>query len=224
MDIVWFKLPWPGFLHSREARAYIGGGHLLVALPAPDGLLQVAWVILKGTYGELRKRGVEEWAHGMAEHVDPELGAYLESHSGEITRPFLLNAETDRVRGWAKPGALLIGDAAHTMSPVGGQGLNLALRDAVVAANHLVSAFRSGASDADVDAAAGRIEAERGAEIDPIQRLAAMPPRFVMGTRFYHGWARWLASKLAGSGLGRSRASLVTGVFFEGVTEVKLRV
>ncbi len=223
MDIVWFKVPrpdWPEY----QLRFYLGGGHLLIALPAPDGLLQVAWVILKATYGELRNRGVEEWAREMAGHVDPELGEHLRAHVPNISRPFLLDSETDRVRGWASPGVLLIGDAAHTMSPVGGQGLNLALRDAVVAANCLVPAFRSSASDDDLDAAARAVEAERGHEIDQIQRLAAVPPRVVMGTRFYHTWARAAVTTLLRTSFVRVRALPVANVFLRGVSNVELRV
>ena len=224
MDIVWFKLPWPSAWSETQLRAYLGGGHLLIALPAPDGLLQVAWVILKGTYGSLRDRGVEGWARAMAEHVDPDFAAYLLANISQISRPFLLDSETDRVEGWARPGVLLVGDAAHTMSPVGGQGLNLALRDAVVAANHLVPSLSAGASDAELDAAAERVEAERLPEIERIQSLAAQPPRVVMGRRFYHRWLRRAIASLVSTEFGRARAAPVGEVFFNGVTEVTLRV
>jgi 2-polyprenyl-6-methoxyphenol hydroxylase-like FAD-dependent oxidoreductase len=224
MDIVWCKLPWPEAWKEQQLRGYLGGGHLLIALPAPDGLLQVAWVILKGTYGEVRSRGIEEWVRVMAEHVDPELGEHLVGHVSDISRPFLLDSETDRVLGWSSPGVLLIGDAAHTMSPVGGQGLNVALRDAVVAANHLIPAFKAGVGDFELDVAAARVEAERAPEIDQIQSLAAVPPRVLMGRRFYHTWLRALIPLLANTEFGRNRAAPIAEVFFEGVTRVELRV
>ncbi len=223
MDIVWFKVPAPAW-QEPQLRGYIGGGHLLIAFVAPDGLLQVAWVILKGTYGELRSRGVEEWAGEMAEHVDPELGEHLRAHLPNISRPFLLDSETDRVLGWSAPGVLLIGDAAHTMSPVGGQGINLALRDAVVAATQLGPALRAGASDDGLDAAARGVEAERGHEIEVIQSLAALPPRVVMGTRFYHTWARAAVTGLVRTRFGRTRALPAVNLFFRGVSDVVLRV
>lgn len=221
MDIVWFKLPWPEAWARGQLRGYVGGGHLLIAVPAPDGLLQVAWVILKGTYGELRKRGIEEWVHAMADHVDDAFGAYLVANRDAISRPFLLDSVTDCVDGWARPGALVIGDAAHTMSPVGGQGLNVALRDAVVAANHLVPAFLHGG---DLDAAAALVEPERRPEIDEIQFLAAQPPRVVMGQRFFHGWVRGLVSVLLRSPFVRARATDVVDTFLFGTTDVELRV
>ncbi|MGH7287746.1 MAG: FAD-dependent monooxygenase, partial [Myxococcota bacterium] len=143
MDVVWTKLP--GLAGWGEvARGYVGGGHLLIVFPAPDGLLQLAWVILKGGFGELKSRGVEDWVREMANHASADLAAHLRANAERTQRPFLLSAVTDRVTGWARAGALLIGDAAHTMSPVGGQGLNVALRDAVVAANHLVPVLRAG--------------------------------------------------------------------------------
>ena len=158
----------------------MGGGHLLIVFPAPDGLLQLAWVILKGGFGELKSRGVEDWVREMANHASADLAAHLRANAEHALRPFLLSAVTDRVTGWARAGALLIGDAAHTMSPVGGQGLNVALRDAVVAANHLVPVLRAGGDSAAIDAAAARVEPERGPEIDRIQQLAAGPPRLVL--------------------------------------------
>jgi 2-polyprenyl-6-methoxyphenol hydroxylase-like FAD-dependent oxidoreductase len=224
MDIVWFKLPWPEAWREPEVRAYIGGGHLLAALPAPDGLLQLAWVIMKGSYGSLRGRGITGWAQAMIEHVDAELGDHIAKHVADISRPFLLDSVTDRVRGWTRPGALLIGDAAHTMSPVGGQGLNLALRDAVVVANHLVPAFRSGASDEQIDAAAAAVETERAPEIDRIQRLAALPPRLMMGRRFYHESLRRLFALLLRTPPGRSLAAPIADAFLHGVTGVELHV
>lgn len=222
MDVVWMKLPWPAAWAPRQVAVHLGGGHLAIALPAADdGSLQLAWVILKGTYGELRSRGVEAWADQMAEHVDPLLGAHVRDNLGKIERPFLLDAVTDRVEGWARPGSLLIGDAAHTMSPVGGQGLNVAMRDAVIAANHLVPAIRE---KGDLDAACARVEAERGPEIDTIQRLASIPPRFVLGTRIYHTWARRLLSRLAPIAARRGKVPGVVSTFLDGTGDVRLRV
>jgi 2-polyprenyl-6-methoxyphenol hydroxylase-like FAD-dependent oxidoreductase len=181
-------------------------------------------VIRKGTYGELRSRGAPDWVRAMAEHVSPDLAEHFRASASALSRPFLLDAETDRVRGWAKPGALLIGDAAHTMSPVGAQGINVALRDAVVAVNQLVPALRANASDAGLDAAAARVEPERGPEIDEIQSLAKRPPLIVMGTYPGAEWVRALLLGLATSPLGRSAAARTGGKFLYGTREVKLAV
>jgi len=225
LDVVWAKLPWPAcYGDRRPVRGYLGRAHLLIALPAPDGALQIAWVIRKGSFGELRSRGPEEWVRAMAAHVSPDLAEHIRAHAGEISRPFLLDAETDRVRGWARPGVLLIGDAAHTMSPVGAQGINVALRDAVVAANHLMPALRADADAAALDAAAARVEPEHGPEIDTIQALAKRPPSVVMGTFPGAELVRAIVVSFIASRLGRGAVSRAGKVFLQGVREVKLAV
>ena len=181
-DIVWFKMPLPSFLRGQVPfRGYVGRSHLLIAYRSADGLLQVGWVITKGKYGELRRRGISEWVEEMAHHVTSDLGIHLRTHSYSLTNPFLLSAVSDRVTPWSVPGALVIGDAAHTMSPVGGQGINIALRDAIVVANHLVPVLRQTRARDRIDAATQAIERERTPELAQIQRFQAIPPRLLMG-------------------------------------------
>lgn len=225
MDVVWCKLPWPAHLAPGEAQAWLGAGRLVIALQAPDGLMQLAYVIRKGSYGALGGGDMEAWLRRIAQWVEPELGAHLRAHSGEFSRPFLLNAITDCVHDWATPGALLIGDAAHTMSPVGGQGLNIAMRDAVVAANHLVPALRGGASEFELDAAAGRVCAERRPEVDAVQRLAAWPPRLVMGSSPPHALVRRLLALVGGASTALpAPVRPFVRAFLHGITHVELRV
>src|SRR5439155_463815 len=83
----------------------------------------------------------------------PDLAAHLRVEGRAITHPFLLDVVCDRLERWSLPGLLLLGDAAHPMSPVGAQGINIALRDALVAANHLGPALAGGAAPAALDAA-----------------------------------------------------------------------
>jgi 2-polyprenyl-6-methoxyphenol hydroxylase-like FAD-dependent oxidoreductase len=221
LDVVWFKMPYPEAWTDSRARFEIGSGHLLIALRSADGLLQVGWIILKGTFGELRSRGIDQWVDTMCMHADSELAAHLTRYRDRLSRPFLLDVATDRVLGWSSPNTLLIGDAAHTMSPVGGQGVNIALRDAIVAANELVPAFRNGK---DPNRAAANVEVLRGPEIDRVQTLASIPPRIVMGRSPVHALARFGISHLIGSRLGRARAGRIAAIFLDGVTNVKLTV
>ena len=221
LDIVWFKMPYPESWNDSRFRFELGSGHLLIAIRAADGLLQVAWVILKGTYGDLKARGIDEWIDAMSQHADPELADHLIQNRDRFSRPFLLDTVTDRVLGWSTPNTLLIGDAAHTMSPVGAQGLNLALRDAIVAANVLVPAFRGNGK---LDAAATQVEKLRGPEIDRIQSLAAFPPRLVMGQTRLHEAARRMVPLLANSRFARSSAARLASIFLDGVTTVRLTV
>jgi 2-polyprenyl-6-methoxyphenol hydroxylase-like FAD-dependent oxidoreductase len=85
----------------------------------------------------------------------------------ETTERQQLSVVCDRLARWWAPGVLFLGDAAHTMSPVGAQGLNVAIRDAIVASNHLIRAHRAGQPFSDTLLAG--IEAERRPEIEHLQ-------------------------------------------------------
>jgi len=222
MDLVWFKVAaLPGL---EGARVYIGGGHLLIAYSAWDGQLQVAWVIVKGTFGELRSRGIEEWVRELQSHVSPDLADHLARHQGEIQRPFLLDVVSDRVTSWRAPGALVIGDAAHTMSPVGGQGLNVALRDAVVAANLLVPVLAGDPRSERIDQALACIEAERMPEITAIQRLQALPPKLLLSRALWGEPVRRLLTRLLRTRFVQARALATAELFLYGLGDVELRV
>jgi 2-polyprenyl-6-methoxyphenol hydroxylase-like FAD-dependent oxidoreductase len=222
MDIVWCKLPaLPGL---GGARGYVGGGHLLIAYHTYGDQLQVAWAIVKKTFGELRKRGIEQWVEEMARHVTPDLGDHLRAHAGAIVHPFLLDVVSDRATHWSRPGALLLGDAAHTMSPVGGQGLNHALRDAIAAANELVPVLRAGGAAEAIDAACRRVEAARLPEVEAVQRAQALAPRVVLSNRWWGEPARRVARLVLGSGLGRSLAARPTRLFLFGAAPLRLEV
>jgi 2-polyprenyl-6-methoxyphenol hydroxylase-like FAD-dependent oxidoreductase len=223
MDVVWCKVPpLPGF---RGARAYLGHGHLLLCYRTWDDRLQIAWGILKGTFGELRQRSVEGWVEQMAHHVSEDLASHLRSHGGSISHPFLLDAVSDCVEGWSAPGALLVGDAAHTMSPVGAQGLNLALRDAIAAANELVPVLLRGASTPEaLDAAARRVEAARRPEIEAVQRAQALPPRVAMSRAWWGEPVRRLLALVVRSGVGRRIATGPARLFAFGTGPLRLHV
>ena len=83
--------------------------------------MQIGWIIAKGKYGELCERGISELLDRMAAHASPDFAEHLRRHRNDAVQPFLLSVVSDRVAHWSRPGLLLIGDAAHTMSPVGAQ-------------------------------------------------------------------------------------------------------
>ena len=133
MDVLWFKLP-----RKKEDPEGIvgrfGRGHAAVMLDRDD-YWQGGYIIPKGTYPELRREGIEALHRGFAELI-PEYADRIE-HVTDWSQASLLSVESSRCPRWYGPGLLLIGDAAHVMSPVGGVGINYAIQDAVVAANVL---------------------------------------------------------------------------------------
>jgi 2-polyprenyl-6-methoxyphenol hydroxylase-like FAD-dependent oxidoreductase len=225
-DVVWCKLPLPEFhATGNVARAYVGRGHLAIAFPAADDRLQVAWVINKGTFGELRQRGIDAWLSDMATHVAPDFATHLLAHKADVTQPFLLDVVCDQLIRWTAPGLLLLGDAAHPMSPVGGQGINIALRDALVAANHLVPALLGNASAGDLDAAARAVQAERQPEVTRIQTQQEGPPRVLFGDAWWTGFMLGgLLPLLVRTGIARRMFGGLFRRFAIGVTDVRLTV
>jgi 2-polyprenyl-6-methoxyphenol hydroxylase-like FAD-dependent oxidoreductase len=224
-DVVWFKVPLPEFLSSRrDARAYLGRGHFCLMFPAPDGLLQMGWVIEKGGFGELRAHGLDEWLSQLVQHVSDDLARHLEACRSALAHPFLLDVVCDHLDEWSAPGVLLLGDAAHPMSPVGAQGINIALRDALVAANHLGPALLAGGEPAALDDAARRITRERLPEVRTIQRLQQIPPRVLFQRSPLSGLlVRRLLPFLVRSGAAPVLFRSAFRRFAEGTTPVKLR-
>ena len=224
MDVAWFKIAAPeDWKGECRLRACVGNGHLLIGYITYDGMLQLAWVIPKGSFGEMRSRGMEALVGDMADHAPADLADHLRRHAQELARPFLLSTAADCVRNWSVPGALVIGDAAHTMPPVGGQGINIALRDAVVAANHLVPALQAGADPVAIDAAAALIGGERMSEITQVQTLQARPPKIIFGSprraNILFSIARVIRFAPVRAIVGRFVRPMI-----EGVSDVELRV
>src|ERR671917_663364 len=103
---------------------------------------QIAYAIRKGEYQSVREAGLEAFRLSVGETI-PDLA----DRTGELQDwdgVKLLSVQADRLRRWHKPGLLCIGDAAHAMSPVGGVGINLAIADAVAAANALAAPLGQG--------------------------------------------------------------------------------
>ena len=103
---------------------------------------QCAYVIAKDAYPQIRERGLERFRETIAAIGPIERERTAEIKTWDDVR--LLSVQVNRLRKWARPGLLFIGDAAHAMSPVGGVGINLAIQDAVAAANRLADPLREG--------------------------------------------------------------------------------
>jgi len=143
MDVLWFRLPkLPGEPEvTGGAFGGIGGGRIFIVLER-NNHWQAGLVFPKGQYQAVRAEGVEAIRKSMVE-TEPRFQKHAESLT-DWKQFTLLSVESSRCPLWHKPGVLIIGDAAHVMSPVGGVGINYAVQDAVVAANVLTDPLKSG--------------------------------------------------------------------------------
>ncbi len=186
-DVLWFKLPLPEALQGiNPIQIFASGADAALAYRSWDGRWQLAWMLPKGGWRSARGR---DWLAECAALLPDPLRQHVLAHRDEVVGPSLLDVMVGRCPRWHAPGVLLLGDAAHPMSPIRAQGINMALRDAVVAANHLVPTLRTGG---DLDAALAAIQREREPEIAKAQTLQYREAR---GQR----WARerpWLMKPL----------------------------
>ena len=112
---------------------------------------QCAYVIPKGGIERVKSEGLEAFRARVV-----EMSPFLADRVGELKSwddVKLLSVTVDRLRKWWRPGLICIGDAAHAMSPIGGVGINMAVQDAVAAANRLAGPLRAGkVTDEDLQA------------------------------------------------------------------------
>ena len=177
MDVLWFRLPkLPGEPEITGGLfGGIGRGRIFVMLERTDHW-QAGLVFPKGQYQELRAQGVEAVRRTIAE-IEPHFARHAE-YLTDWHQLSLLSVESSRCPLWHKPGLLLIGDAAHVMSPVGGVGINYAIQDAVVAANVLIKPLLAGrVSDADL----AEVQRQREWPTRAIQAMQAFMQKNLIG-------------------------------------------
>ena len=164
MDVLWFKLPKIGA--DIDAGSGLMGnfraGRILVILDRLDHW-QVAFVFPKGQYQQVKAAGIESMRQAVVE-LEPRFAEHVQTLR-EWHQLTLLSVESSRCLQWHQPGLLLIGDAAHVMTPVGGVGINYAVQDAVVAANLLTKPLLE-----------GQLQDQHLAEV---QRQREFPTRFI---------------------------------------------
>jgi 2-polyprenyl-6-methoxyphenol hydroxylase-like FAD-dependent oxidoreductase len=173
IDVLWFRLPRaPGDPEGLIGR--FGAGHAVVMLDRLDEW-QVGYIIFKGTYQQVRAAGLDALKKSFAETA-PEYAART-SHLKEWKQVSMLSIESSRLKTWHRAGLLLIGDAAHVMSPVAGVGINYAIQDAVAAANVLVEPLRRGSVTTEQ---LRRVQRERELPTRIIQAFQAFAQRRVV--------------------------------------------
>jgi len=154
IDVFWFRLSKERTSDNRST-GVIATGRLLALLDRGD-YWQCAYVFAKGMADDLRERGLDNFRDDVAATAPFLGGAVGELQSWDQVK--LLTVELDRLTEWHRPGLLAIGDAAHAMSPIGGVGINLAVQDAVAAANYLAGPMADGS---DVDDLLWRVQRRR---------------------------------------------------------------
>jgi 2-polyprenyl-6-methoxyphenol hydroxylase-like FAD-dependent oxidoreductase len=149
MDVLWFRITRKAG-DATDAFGHAEAGKMLVMLDRGD-YWQCAYVIPKGGIEEIKSRGLDAFRDSVV-----QMSPFLADRTGELKSwddVKLLSVAVDRLRKWWRPGLLCIGDAAHAMSPIGGVGINMAVQDAVAAANRLAAPLKAGTvSDADLQA------------------------------------------------------------------------
>jgi 2-polyprenyl-6-methoxyphenol hydroxylase-like FAD-dependent oxidoreductase len=138
IDVLWFRVT-KTVDDTEPALGRIRNGKMLVTIDRGD-YYQCGSIIRKGAFEEIRRRGLEVFREEIV-----SVAPFLRDAVGEIDdwgKVKLLTVQVNRLRQWYRPGLLFIGDAAHAMSPAGGVGINLAIQDAVAAANLLAEKLR----------------------------------------------------------------------------------
>jgi 2-polyprenyl-6-methoxyphenol hydroxylase-like FAD-dependent oxidoreductase len=140
MDVLWFRLSRRP-TDDSETLGHADAGRMMIMLDRGD-YWQCAFIIAKGSFGRYRETGVERLRSEVAAMTPSVADRVDEIKSWDDVS--LLTVTVDRLATWHRPGLLCIGDAAHAMSPIGGVGINLAVQDAVAAANLLAGPLRRG--------------------------------------------------------------------------------
>ena len=169
-DVLWFKLPAPASLKKETPFvACLQPDSQFAFYPSWDGRLQIGWIVEKGTGKERHSQLKEQdWIERFATALPPKLAEHFRRHKNELEGPIFLEVQVGCCEQWSIPGLLLIGDAAHPMAPNRAQGINMALRDAIVVANHLAQIDKQGRVTNEVLQA---IQSERQPEVEAVQKM-----------------------------------------------------
>ena len=175
MDVLWFRLPKPAN-PGDLLRGSVDTGRMAILIDR-ETYWQAAYIVAKGTGEEVKAKGVA-WVLEQMREAFPDLSFEGEGGPQSPDDLFTLNVALDRLEKWHRPGLLAIGDAAHAMSPIGGIGINLAIQDAVAAANALAAPL---ALREDVDGLLHKVQKRRELPTRLIQRGQKLAQDNVIG-------------------------------------------
>jgi 2-polyprenyl-6-methoxyphenol hydroxylase-like FAD-dependent oxidoreductase len=184
IDVLWFRIskrPEDG----GQTLGRLVDGKIMVMLNRED-YWQCGFVIPKGEFEAIKQRGLAAFREDIM-----SIAPFLRDRVGELRYwedIRLLTVLVDRLRKWYRPGLVCIGDAAHAMSPIGGVGINLAIQDAVAAANILAEPFNNGTIST--------------IDLEKIQRRRHLPTRVTQSVQVF------LQNQIIGRVLGSKQVSL----------------
>jgi len=168
-DLLWFRLPVPLPEHQRSVfYGFIRGSETLGAYSSWDGSLKLAYSLPSASTFDWKSM---DWSTRLAAIGPGWFADHLRTHAAALEAPILLKVLFGYCPRWFQPGILLLGDAAHPMAPIRAQGINLALRDVIVAANYLLPLLKTDAPASAIDQALEQIQVEREPEIQRAQIL-----------------------------------------------------
>ena len=168
MDVLWFRLPRRSADPRDQITFYVGRGLFVFLLDRGDQW-QVGYGLLKGHFAETKRAGIGRLRADLAQQV-PWIGDRVQLLQ-DWKQIVVLSVESNRVPVWHQPGLLLIGDAAHVMSPVGGVGINYAIQDAIEAANLLHTGLKNGSVP---DSELAEVQRRREPAVRLIQRFQGL--------------------------------------------------
>ena len=172
INILWFKLD-SGKLAETKNTFYsiIKGRNAFGLFRGSQGKFHLGWGLHADDDWDWKEI---DWAEKLIDTSPAWLAEHIQTHRESLTKPMLLSVIVGRCDRWSIPGLLLLGDAVHPMSPIRAQGINMAFRDTIVAANHLVPLLiQPNVNHQQIDSILPLIQKEREPEIIRIQKLQA---------------------------------------------------
>ena len=187
-NILWFKIDSPessppnrpelnaiglSSISPNPFQVFVQGRNAFSVFRSSENQVQVGWVLSED---DRTWKDISDWRSHLAAASPVALAQYFQTLERPIDRPLLLTVKVGRAPQWSKPGCLLLGDAAHPMSPIRAQGINMALRDAVQATRSITAAWAGSLDDGlngAIDRALTDIQTAREPEICNMQTLQA---------------------------------------------------
>ena len=212
IDVLWFRVGKSGELNDQTL-ARIKNGRMLITVDRGD-YFQTGMIIQKGHFDEMKQEGLEVFRNRVVDILPDLADGIAEIDDWKKVR--LLSVQLNHITNWAQPGLLLIGDAAHAMSPVGGVGVNLAVQDAVATANLLADKLYEGKVTLDD---LKQVQQRRESPAHKTQRMQVFAHQRLFGSSTAPGKPvsiSWILRKFAGlfAPIIRRKAGKIVGMGF----------